>query len=291
MDINLLIAQLLNGLILGMIYVLISIGLTIIFSMVGVVNFAHGAFFALGAYVGLKLKDVIGFWPALILSPITIGLLGIWVEMTLFRPLYKKHHLFGLFVSFGLIYVLEDAIRIIWGSQTMPFPTPISLSGTSVVFGLPFSKYRVFILLITIFILIVVWYLLEKTPYGAIIKAGSRDKEMVDFLGIRTPLVFSLVFGIGCFFAGLAGILSGPMWGVHPGMGGAIIIVAFVTVVLGGLGSLPGAIIAGIIIGEVVSISTLFWPPLSEAVIYIVLIIVLLARPRGIMGERWEAFE
>ncbi len=287
----LLVSQLLNGFILGMIFILISTGLTIIFGMVGVVNFAHGAFFALGAYFGLKLMDIIGFLPALIVSPIIIAAIGICIETSLFRPLYEKHHLFGLFVSFGLIYIIEDAIRIIWGTQTMPFPTPTFLRGIVTVLGLSFSKYRIFVLLITIIIIILIWLFLEKTPYGAIVKAGSRDKEMVDFLGIRTPRIFTFVFGIGCFLAGLAGVLSGPMWGVYPDMGTAIIMPAFVIVVLGGLGSFKGAVVAGIVIGEVISLSTLYWPPLSEAIIYIVLAVVLLIRPRGLFGERWEAFE
>jgi branched-chain amino acid transport system permease protein len=288
----LLFSHLINGLILGMIFTLISIGLTIIFGMIGIVNFAHGAFFALGAYLGLKIMDLTGFIPALIIVPIMVGIIGSLIETGLFRPLYDKHHLFGLFVSFGLIYVIEDAIRIIWGPQTMPFPTPSYLKGVADIFGiLSVSKYRIFVLLITLLALFLVWFFLEKTPYGAIIRAGSRDKQMVDFLGIRTPRVFTFVFGFGCFFAGLAGILSGPMWGVYPDMGSAIITTAFVIVVLGGLGSFGGAIVSGIIIGEVISISTLYWPPLSEAIIYMVLALVLLIRPRGLFGERWEAFE
>lgn len=173
----------------------------------------------------------------------------------------------------------------------MPFPTPTFLRGIVTVLGFTFSKYRIFVLLITIIIIILIWLFLEKTPYGAIVKAGSRDKEMVDFLGIRTPRVFTFVFGIGCFLAGLAGVLSGPMWGVYPDMGTAIIMPAFVIVVLGGLGSFRGAVVAGIVIGEVISLSTLYWPPLSEAIIYIVLAVILLIRPRGLFGERWEAFE
>jgi branched-chain amino acid transport system permease protein len=172
-----------------------------------------------------------------------------------------------------------------------PFSIPKVLSGTMSIGLMPFSKYRIFVLIITILIVVLVWFFLEKTFFGAVVRAGSRDSEMVDFLGIRTPLVFTFVFGFGCFFAGLSGILSAPMWGVYPDMGTAIIIPAFVIVVLGGLGSFGGAIVAGIIIGVVISLSTLFWSPLSEAIIYIVLAVVLLLRPRGLFGARWEEFE
>ncbi len=287
----LLASQIMNGLILGMIYVLISTGLTIIFGMIGLVNFAHATFYALGAYFGLTLTKSIGFLPAVLIAPLIVASIGICVEISLFRRLYGKHHLFGLFVSFGLIYVIEDAIRIVWGTQTQPFGIPRFLSGTVSLGLMPFSKYRIVIFVITVAVIALVWLFLNKSRYGATVSAASRDSEMVGFLGIRTPMLFTFMFGLGCFFAGLAGVLSGPLWGVYPDMGSAIIIPAFVIVVLGGLGSFGGTVLAGIIIGLVISLSTYFWAPLSEAVIYVVLATVLLIRPRGLFGERWEEFE
>jgi branched-chain amino acid transport system permease protein len=287
---ELIISQVVNGLVLGFLYVLIAIGLSIIFGMLGVVNFAHGVYFALGAYLALTLRDNFGPW-AIVLAPLGVGILGMLIEMTLMRPLYGKDPLLGLFMTFGIALFTEELIRTIWGAAGRPFNPPSLLSGFIVWGPILVTKYRLFVLVLTIVILAALWLFLHGTRYGRIIRAGSRDPEMVSMLGINLKKVFTAVFGLGTAVAGIAGVLAAPLWSVVPSMSEAAIMPAFVVVTIGGLGSFGGAVISGLLVGISVALSIQFWPAASTAVMYALMIVVLLIRPRGLLGESWERFE
>jgi branched-chain amino acid transport system permease protein len=264
-------AQVINGLVLGFLYIVIAEGLSIIFGMIGIVNFAHGAFFALGAYFALTLRPLVGDGAIVILSPIIVGLAGMIVEATLLRPLYNKEPLLGLLLTFGLALFLQELIRTVWGARGHPFDAPQFLAG--------------------FIVLIAVWLFLEKTPWGRVIRAGSRDPEMVSMLGINLRTIFTITFGLGTALAGIAGVLAAPLWSVVPSMADLAIMPAFVVVTIGGLGSFRGTVIAGLLVGVSVALTIQFFPAASTAVMYILMAFILLVRPRGLFGERWERFE
>lgn len=289
-DPAILLSQAANGLVLGGLYVLIAIGLSIVFGLLGIVNFAHGAFFALGAYFGLTLYQQFG-WPAVVLAPIGVGLLGIVVERLLIRHLYDKDPLISLIVTFALALLIEAATRMIWGGLGIPFNPPEALSGIFLWGPVLITRFRATVFLTTIALLIGLWAFLQFTPYGRILRAGSRDPEMVGMLGIRLPLVLTMVFGLGCALAGIAGVLAAPLWTVYPAMQENAIMPAFVVVTIGGLGSFAGAVIAGLLVGLVTTLTIQFDPAASGAVMYVFMALVLLLRPRGLLGERWERFE
>jgi len=287
---SLLISQLANGLVLGGLYVLIAIGLSIIFGLLGIVNFAHGAFFALGAYFGLTLYNQFG-WPAVILAPFLVGALGMIIERLLIRRLYDKDPLVSLIVTFALALLIEAATRVIWGGLGQPFNQPEWLSGIFLWGPVLITRYRFTVFLVTVLLLIGLWAFMQFTPYGRILRAGSRDPEMVGLLGIRLPRVLTAVFGLGCCLAGIAGVLAAPLWTVYPAMQEGAIMPAFVVVTIGGLGSFAGAVIAGLLVGVVTTMTIQFEPEAANAVMYIFMAVVLLLRPRGLLGERWERFE
>ncbi len=287
---DILLSQAANGLVLGGLYVLIAIGLSIIFGLLGIVNFAHGAFFALGAYFGLTLYQQFG-WPAVVLAPIAVGLLGMVVERLLIRRLYDKDPLVSLIVTFALALLIEALTRLIWGGLGQPFNPPPWLSGVFFWGPVLITKYRAAVFLATVALLIALWAFLQFTPYGRILRAGSRDPEMVGLLGIRLPVVLTAVFGLGCAIAGVAGVLAAPLWTVSPAMQEGAIMPAFVVVTIGGLGSFAGAVIAGLLVGVVTTLTIQFEPAASGAVMYVFMALVLLVRPRGLLGERWERFE
>lgn len=290
-DATLLASQLMNGLVLGFLFVLIAVGMSIIFGMLGLVNFAHGAFFALGAYLALSLRPHVGFAGVLFLAPILVGAIGLIVERFLLRPLYDKEPLLSLVLTFGLALFIEELIRSIWGAMGHPFDTPEFLAGFFHYGPVFVTRYRVAVLMITGMLLLAVWLFLEKTPYGRIVRAGSRDPGMVSMLGINLKRVFMFIFGLGCMLAGAAGVLAAPLWSVVPSMAQQAIMPAFVVVVIGGLGSLRGALVAGLMVGVAVAMTIQFWPVASTSVMYVLMIIVLLLRPRGLFGEHWERFE
>ena len=286
-----LLEHLANGVVVGTYYVILALGLSIIFGMIGVINLAHGAFFALGAYAALALKDAAGFGGALALSPILVAVLCMAIEVTILRRLYKGDPLLGLLFTFGLAMVAEQVIRIVAGAGGYPFDAPAALRGSVQLGGFVYSRYRLFTILCAALAIVGLWLFLEKTRVGTIIRAGTRDPEMVRLLGISLRPVFTAVFGIGIALAAIAGVLSAPLAGVEPAMGTKVGTAAFVVVVIGGLGSFWGPVIAGILVGELVSFSILFWPPAAEASMYLLMAVVLLVRPRGLLGERWEKFE
>jgi branched-chain amino acid transport system permease protein len=287
---SLLISQLANGLVLGGLYVLVAIGLSIIFGLLGIVNFAHGAFFALGAYFGLTLYNQFG-WPAVMLAPFLVGALGVIVERLLIRRLYDKDPLVSLIVTFALALLIEAATRLIWGGLGQPFNQPEWLSGIFLWGPVLITRYRFTVFMVTVLLLVGLWAFMQFTPYGRILRAGSRDPEMVGLLGIRLPRVLTAVFGLGCCIAGIAGVLAAPLWTVYPAMQEGAIMPAFVVVTIGGLGSFAGAVIAGLLVGVVTTMTIQFEPEAANAVMYIFMAVVLLLRPRGLLGERWERFE
>ena len=287
---DMILSQTVNGLILGFLYVLIAIGLSIIFGLLGIVNFAHGAFFALGAYLALVLAREFGWWAAL-LAPLLTGGIGMVVEVVLIRHLYGKEPLLGLILTFALALLIEAILRMVFGGAPLPFSAPRFLAGFVEYGPILLTKYRLFVLLVTIAALVAFWAFLTYTPFGRIIRAGSRDAEMVGLLGINLPVVFSFVFGIGCLLAGLAGLLAAPLWTVTPSMAASAIMPAFVIVTIGGLGSYAGAIIAGLLVGVTLAMTIQFQPEWSGAAMYVLMAAILLVRPRGLFGEKWERFE
>jgi branched-chain amino acid transport system permease protein len=285
-----LVSQAANGLVLGFIYVLIAVGLSITFGLLGVINFAHGAFFALGAYVAYQLYQMFG-WPAVVLAPIVVGVIGMVVEVVIIRRLYGKEPLSSLIVTFALALLIEALIRFFWGADGKPFNQPEFLAGVVEAGPLLITKYRVAVLITTLGTLLALGAFLAWTPYGRILRAGSRDPEMVELLGINLPRVLTGVFGLGCALAAIAGVLAAPLWTVSPSMAANAIMPAFVVVAIGGLGSLAGAVVAGLAVGIVSSLTIQFQPDAAAASMYALMFLVMLLRPRGLFGEHWERFE
>lgn len=283
---DLLALQLFTGLALGAIYVLFAIGLSLIFGMLTVVNFAHGAFFMVGAYVGLFVLMLGGnFWLALVVTPLTVGIIGLVVERFLVRPLYGRGIDYPLLLTFGLSYVMIELVRIAFGKTGYPFDTPELLQG-AVNIGIGyFPLYRLFVLGAAAAVLVALWLFLEKTSFGLIIRAGARDPQIVRVLGVDVSRVWLVVFGIGTGIAGLAGVLAAPLQGVIPEMGSTILAEAFVVTVVGGMGSIGGAVIAGLLVGVVVSMTSLFAPEMAKVSIFALMAIVLLVRPQGFFGR------
>jgi branched-chain amino acid transport system permease protein len=291
MDVTTFLQFFINGIVLGAIYILLAIGLSIIFGMIGIVNLTHGILYMLGAYATVTLAPYVGFFPNLVLSPLLVGLLGMAVEAAFLRKLYKGDPALGLLFTFGLAMFLEQVVRATWGTQGIPFQIPAALRGAIAAGPIIYSKYRYFIGLCSILVIAGLWYFLEKTPYGMIIRAGSRDPDMVRVLGISLKPVFTAVFGLGAAMAAISGVLASPLAGVEPAMGTNTGTFAFVVVVIGGLGSFWGSVISGLMVGEVESFCILFWPPMADASKFALMIAVLLLRPRGLLGRRWEKFE
>ncbi len=287
MSLNAVIMQLFNGLISGSFYVLLSIGLTIIFGMMGVVNFAQGALYMLGAYAAYSWVYLIGgsFWLALILAPIIVGVIGALLESTLLRRLYDLEPFYNLLLTFGIMLALQDAIRIFFGPIEQRFDIPDSLSGAVNLGFMYYPKYRLFTIAMTALCVIAVWIFIGKTKLGAIIRAGTEDSEMVDALGIDIRKVFTATFGLGAALAGVGGVLASPIQNIKPWMGMDFLVPIFVVVVVGGMGSIGGSIIGGLIVGEVITLGVLIWPPVANTLIYVMMATVLLIRPRGLFGR------
>ena len=281
-----LVAQVFTGLVLGMIFVLLAIGLSLIFGLLTVVNFAHGSLYMLGAYFGVFVYGVTrNFWLSLIVAPLMVGTVGLLIERFLIRRLYGRSPDDPLLLTFGLSLIIVEAVRIIWGKIGLTIDPPRAL-GTAVNLGfMNFPAYRLFVIAVTVAVLVAIWLFLERTNVGLIIRAGSRDPLMVRALGIDLSRIWLLVFGIGTGLAGLAGILAGPMRGVYAEMGVTMVIESFVVIVVGGMGSLVGAVVAGLLMGQVVGLTTYFAPALAEIMVFIAMAVVLLVRPSGLFGE------
>ena len=278
--------QLFTGLALGAVYVLLAVGLSLIFGMLTVVNFAHGAFFMVGAYAGYALYQVVpNFWLCLVLVPLVVAAFGMAVERTLIRPLYGRGIDYPLLLTFGLAYVMVEAVRIAFGKQGLPVDTPELLQGSADILVGEFPLYRLFVIGVTVFVLAGLWLFIEKTSFGLIVRAGARDPQIVRILGIDVARVWLIVFGLGTGVAGLAGFLAAPMQGISPEMGGSVLTVAFVVTVVGGMGSLVGAIVAGILVGVVESLAVLFVPEAAKVSMFVIMALVLLVRPQGLFGR------
>jgi len=286
-----LLEQVVNGLVLGGYYLLIALGLTLIFSVGGVVNLAHGAFYALGAYVSVEIASVLGFGPAVVLSPVAVGLLGIGFERYILRRFYRSDPILSLLVTFGLAMVAEQLIRIVWGAAPIPVSMPSVLKGPVIVGDFLFSQYRLLLLAVVVVVLAGIWLLLHKTSFGRVVRAGIQQPDMVAALGIRLQPYMTAIVVLGVAMAALGGALFAPITIVHPAMGAEIITVAFVVVVIGGLGSFWGVVLAALLVGVVKGVTIHFVPAAGEASMYVLMFLVLLLRPRGLLGERIEKFE
>lgn len=287
MNLSLVLGQVLNGVVTGMLYALMGVGLTLILGILNLPNFAHGTLYALGAYLLFStVKWLDSFWLALLLAPLAVALLGAVIEWGGMRRLYAAGHDYQLLMTFGLALILEQVIILIWSPVGMSLLPPRAVGG-AVDLGVTFyPRYRLFTMVAAGLLILTVWLFLERTRLGAIIRAGIEDKDMVAVLGINVSRVFTFTFALGAWLAGVAGALMVPIRGLTPTMGGDILGIAFVVVALGGLGNLPGAILAGVIIGLAQSLVALVWPVASIVVIFVVMAVVLLLRPQGLFGTR-----
>lgn len=284
---DLIIALVFNGLVLGMIYVLLAMGLSIVWGMMDIINFAHGLFFAMGAYFAYTLASVTGnFWLCLIIVPLATGLVGMFFEYTLLRRLYGLNILYQILMTFGIALAGREIIILIYNPIGKSFYPPDILSGVIQISGIYFPKYRIFVFAMAVLVTLCMWLFIEKTKYGSIIRAGTEDAEMVSSLGINISRVFLLIFGLSMAIAGLSGVLAAPMRGVEPYMGWLILGICFAVVIIGGMGSFIGAILGGLIAGLSQSLVTLVMPSASIVVIWLVMAVILLIRPRGLMGIR-----
>ena len=287
----LLLEQILNGLLVGTYYTLLALGLSIIFSLGGVVNLAHGAFYAVGAYLIVFLSELIGFPVAFVVTPILVGMIGIIVETFFLRRLYTKDPILTLLFTFGLAMSAEQVLRLSFGASGIPFSIPEFLSGQLHLGSFIYSYYRLAILAVTTVSIGGLWLLFNKTSFGLIMRAGVADSEMVRAMGISIKPILSLVFGIGVGLAAVAGSMSASLTGVQPAMGNDIVTAAFVICVLGGLGSFWGVVFAGLLVGVLKGVTALYIPPAAEGSIYALMVLVLIFRPRGMFGIRFDRLE
>lgn len=284
---NLVILQIFNGLVLGMIYVMLAMGLTIVWGMMDIINFAHGLFYALGAYLAYTYVQVSGdFWSALIVVPLMTAGIGMLIERTLLKRLYGQNILYQILMTFGLALIGRELLILVYGPVGKSFSMPAALTGVVNIFGLYFPIYRIFIFFLVSFLAAGMWLFIEKTRYGSIIRAGTENADMVNCLGINISLVFTLIFGLAQALAGLGGVLAAPMRGVEPFMGDLVLGICFAVVVIGGMGSFIGAVLGGLIVGLSQSLITLVLPSASVIIVFLVMAIILLVRPRGLMGIR-----
>jgi branched-chain amino acid transport system permease protein len=286
-----LLEQVVNGLVLGGYYLLLALGLSLIFSVGGVVNLAHGAFYALGAYVSLVITQQLGFGASVLISPIVVGVLGIAFERYLLRRFYSADPILSLLVTFGLAMIAEQAIRMVWGAAPLPSSMPAAFKGQVVLGDFMFSRYRLLLLGVVLIVMLTIWFLLHRTSFGRVVRAGVQRPDMVAVLGIRLQPYMTAIVMLGVGMAALGGVLFGPISVVHPAMGTEIMTVAFVVVVIGGLGSFWGVILAALLVGLVRGVTIHFVPAVGEASMYILMFVVLMFRPRGVVGERIERSE
>lgn len=279
--------QIFNGLQQGSFYALLSLGLAIIFGVLRVVNFAHGAFFMLGAFAAYVLgQNVgIGFWPALIVAPVAVGVLGMILERLFIRHLYHLDPLYNFLLTFGITLILQDAMRLRFGMQGQPYPQPAELAGATNLGVIFYPNYRLFAMVFAVLVCVAVWYLIERTRVGMIVRAATERPDLTRALGVNVDRWITPVFGFGVALAALAGVLAAPMQSVYPLMGAELIITVFAVVVIGGLGSILGAIVAGVLVGVVTGIGLALRPEIANLLVFILMAIVLLFRPAGLFGS------
>ena len=278
--------QALNGLSYGVLLFLLSVGLTLIFGMLDVINLAHGSFYMLGAYAGLATLAVTGnFWLAVLAAPLAVGLIGALMERTCLRPLYRRSPLDQVLLTFGCIYLFEDLVKWIWGGKIRSIPPPEVFSGSVNFLGATVPSYRLFMIVFGLAMAVALWLLIERTRLGAIIRAGVFDAEMAAGMGINIDRVFTGVFAFGAALGGLSGVIAGPIQSASPPMGAGILIPALIVVVVGGLGSLKGSLVGSLIIGQAETFGKAWLPGSSMVIIYVVMALVVLFRPQGLFGR------
>jgi branched-chain amino acid transport system permease protein len=288
----LFVQHLLNGLLAGAYYLLIALGLSLIFSLGGIVNLAHGAFYAIGAYLAVTVGQQLGFTGAVIISPLAVGILGVVVERLLLRRFYKADPSLSLLLTFGLAMVAEQALRMIYGAPPLSWTIPPELRGQVILGDFFYPRYRLLVLGVAVLCVAGLWLLLQRTPFGRVVRAGVQNPDMVGALGISLEPYMAAVAFLGIGLAGLAGVMLAPIFAIHPAMGAEIITAAFVVVVIGGIGSFWGVVIAAVIVGVAKgAVTAMGYPQYSEAAIYLLMLLVLLVRPRGLLGERIQRFE
>ncbi|MHA6324406.1 branched-chain amino acid ABC transporter permease [Roseivivax sp. CAU 1753] len=282
-----LFGQLMLGLINGAFYAVLSLGLAVIFGLLNIVNFAHGAFYMLGAFTTVAVTQYlgIGYWGALIVAPLVVGALGVLIEFTLLRRLTGVDHLYGLLLTFGLALVIEGVFVKLFGASGLPYPVPAQLSG-GVNLGFMFLPwYRAWVVVASLAICIATWFLFERTKIGAYLRAGTENPKLLQAFGVNVPLLTTLAYGYGVALAAFAGVLVAPITQVSPLMGSNLIIVVFAVVVIGGMGSIMGAVVTGLAMGVIEGLTRVFWPEASATVIFVVMAIVLVLRPAGLFGK------
>jgi len=274
-----------NGLIIGAFYVLMALGLSLILNLSNVINFAHGNFLALGGYFAFVLTPYIGFWGALVVSPLLSAVLGIIIERVMIRQVYNRDPVYSLLLTFGLGFIIQDVCRYIWGPNGLPLGVPDAMAAplSSTLFFI--TWYRVFMVAVVIVAVAGLFAFLRFTKVGVRIRAGTLDLETVAALGVNVRMLRSFNFGLGCLLAGLSGVLAGGQIGLNPNMGDDLLMPSFIAIIVGGVGSLTGTLVGGLLIGVAAALTTVVWPSGSEAVIYIIMAVVLILRPRGLMGE------
>ena len=282
-----LFGQLLLGLINGSFYALLSLGLAVIFGMLNVINFAHGALYMMGAFVAYFLLQYlgIGYWPALLLAPLIVGALGIVIEKTMLCRLYRLDHLYGLLLTFGLALIIEGLFRNYYGVSGRPYPMPPTLSGGDNLGFMFLPTYRGWVIVASLIVCLGTWFLIERTRLGAYLRAGTENPTLVRAFGINVPLMMTLTYGFGVALAGFAGVLAAPIYQVNPLMGSDLIIVVFAIVVIGGMGSILGSIVTGLGLGVIEGLTKVFYAEASSTVIFVIMAIVLLIRPAGLFGR------
>jgi branched-chain amino acid transport system permease protein len=282
-----LFGQLLLGLINGSFYALLSLGLAVIFGILNIINFAHGAQYMMGAFAAFLLLDklAIGYWPALVLAPLIVGFIGILIERFLLQWLYKLDHLYGLLLTFGLALIIEGIFRRFYGSSGQPYRVPESLTGGQNLGFMFLPNYRAWVIAVSVVVCFGTWFVIERTRLGSYLRAATENPALVRAFGINVPRMIMLTYGFGVALAALAGVLAAPIYNVSPQMGSDLIIVVFAVVVIGGMGSILGAILTGFALGIIEGLTKVFFPEASNTVIFVIMVIVLLIRPTGLFGR------
>jgi len=282
-----LLGQLLLGLINGSFYALLSLGLAIIFGMLNIINFAHGALYMMGAFVAFFLLNLLGipYWGALLVAPLVVGALGVLIERLLLSRLYNLDHLYGLLLTFGLALVIEGLFRNYYGVSGRPYPIPAALAGGQNLGFMFLPTYRAWVIVVSLVVCFGTYFVIERTRLGAYLRAGTENPTLVRAFGVNVPLLMTLTYGFGVALAGFAGVLAAPIYQVNPLMGSDLIIVVFAIVVIGGMGSILGSVLTGLGIGVVEGLTKTFYPELSATVVFIVMAIVLLLKPAGLFGQ------
>ncbi|HKV15763.1 MAG TPA: branched-chain amino acid ABC transporter permease [Reyranella sp.] len=282
---QLVLFNLTNGLIVGAFYVLMALGLSMIINLSNVVNFAHGNFLAIGGYVAFVLTPFIGFWGALLVSPLLTAIMGYVIEKVVIRHVYTRNHIYSLLLTFGLGFILQDVCRYIWGPSPLPLNIPADMSAAVTPDLFFITWYRVFMVAVVIVAVGGLFAFLRYTRVGMRIRAGTLDLDTVSALGVNVSALRSYNFAVGSFLAGLAGVLAAGQLGLNPNMGDDLIMPSFIAVIVGGVGSLTGTLLGGLLIGVASALTTVFYPSAADAVIYVIMALVLLIRPRGLLGE------